>query len=238
MVAEKNEEHPLAKADDYTRSDQESGDLSAEELKRKKMIKIATYVVAFVIFQVIVITTLALTIMKVKSPVLTLDNIQLQTQTTTTKSPSFDRSFSTQVRVKNTNFGPYKFQATTLNFTYAGATVGQVVIPKGKAGMMSTKKINDVIVMLSSTKLPSSAELESELSLSSSARMNGKVELMSIMKKKKKSITINCTITIDVAAKNVRSLQCWSRRPRTKPMSKPKKTIYKPEQKKKTTKKA
>ncbi|XP_062076012.1 late embryogenesis abundant protein At1g64065-like [Humulus lupulus] len=212
-MAEKNQEYPFAPANGYTRSDQESGGLSAEELKRKKKIKIAIYVVAFVIFQVIVITAFSLTVMKVKTPKLRLENTQLQTLTTNaSNSPSFDGSFSTQVRVKNTNFGPYKFEATTLNFNYGGATVGQVVIPKGKAGMKSTKKINDVTVVFSSTQLPNSAELGSELTagtltLSSSARMNGKVELMLIMKKKK-STNMNCTITIDVAQKTVKSLQC------------------------------
>ncbi|PON97742.1 Late embryogenesis abundant protein [Trema orientale] len=212
-MAEKNQEFPIGQSSSYTRFDQESGNLTAEELKRKKRIKLAIYIVAFIIFQVIVITAFGLTVMKVKSPKLRLDNIQFQTlDTATANSPSFDVRFTTQVRVKNTNFGPYKFDATTLNFTYGGATVGQVVIPKGKAGLKSTKKINDVVVSLSSTQLPSTADLGSELTagtltLSSAAKMTGKVELMLIMKKKK-STNMNCIIIIDVGSKTVRNLQC------------------------------
>ncbi|PON43884.1 Late embryogenesis abundant protein [Parasponia andersonii] len=212
-MAEKNQEFPIAQSSSYTRFDQESGNLTAEELKRKKRIKLAIYVVAFIIFQVIVITAFGLTVMKVKSPKLRLDNIQFQTlNTATANSSSFDLRFTTQVRVKNTNFGPYKFDATTLNFTYGGTTVGQVVIPKGKAGLKSTKKINDVVVSLSSTQLPSTANLGSELTagtltLSSAAKMTGKVELMLIMKKKK-SANMNCIIIIDVASKTLRNLQC------------------------------
>ncbi|PON97750.1 Late embryogenesis abundant protein [Trema orientale] len=212
-MADKNQEYPFASSNGYPRSDQESGGLTAEELKRKKRIKLAIYIVAFIIFQVIVITAFSLTVMKVKTPKLRLANIQFQTlDTSTANSPSFDMSFTTQVRVKNTNFGPYKFDATTATFTYDGATVGQVIIPKGKAGLKSTKKINNVIVNLSSTQLANTANLGSELTagtltLSGTANMTGKVELMLIMKKKK-SINMNCTITIDVAAKNLRSLEC------------------------------
>ena len=212
-MADKNQESPFARANGYTRSDQESGNLPDEELKRKKRIKLAIYIVVFIIFQVIVITAFSLTVMKVKSPKLRLANIQVQTLTTgAANSPSFDLSFTTQVRVKNTNFGPYKFDATTVNFTYGGATVGQVIVPKGKAGLKSTKKINNVIVNLSSSQLPNTADLgrelaEGTLTLSTAAKMTGKVELMLIMKKKK-SINVNCTITIDVAGKTVRNLQC------------------------------
>ena len=208
-MADKNQGYPFG----YTRSDQESGNSTDEELKRKKRIKLAIYIVVFIIFQVIVITAFSLTVMKVKSPKLRLANIQVQTLTTgAANSPSFDLSFTTQVRVKNTNFGPYKFDATTVNFTYGGATVGQVIVPKGKAGLKSTKKINNVIVNLSSSQLPNTADLgrelaEGTLTLSTAAKMTGKVELMLIMKKKK-SINMNCTITIDVAGKTVRNLQC------------------------------
>ena len=212
-MADRNQEYPFAPANGNSRSDQESGDLTAEELKRKKRIKLAIYIVVFIIFQVIVITAFSLTVMKVKSPKLRLANIEFQTLTTSTaNSPSFNTSFTTQLRVKNTNFGRYKFDATTINFTYGGATIGQVIIPKGKAGMKSTKKINNVIMNLSSSQLPNTANLSSELTtgtltLSATAKMTGKVELMLIMKKKK-SANMNCTITIDVASKTVRNLQC------------------------------
>uniref|UniRef100_A0A803PNP7 Late embryogenesis abundant protein LEA-2 subgroup domain-containing protein n=1 Tax=Cannabis sativa TaxID=3483 RepID=A0A803PNP7_CANSA len=231
-----NKDQELAKANGYSKIDRELGDLSsAEELKEKKMTKIAKYIVAaFLICVVIVIMVLALTIMKVKSPqVMILENAHIQTLTTT--NSSFDKSFSTQIRIKNTNFGPYKFESTTLNFIYDGAILGQVVIPKGKVGKMSTKTINDVIVRLSSAQLPKNTT-GSLLSLNSSGRMSGKVKILTM--KRKKSIIINCSITIDVALKNIQNLQCWSKRPKRKPMApKPKKTTQKkPKQIKKTTK--
>ncbi|PON43888.1 Late embryogenesis abundant protein [Parasponia andersonii] len=206
-MAEKNQQ-----ANGFTRRDEESASLQSDELKRKKRIKLAIYIAIFAVFQVIVITVFGLVVMRAKSPKLRLSDIEFNSLNIVQgSSPSFDMNFRAQVRVKNSNFGPYKFDNTTATFIYGGATVGQLIIPKGKAGLKSTKKIN-VIVSLSSSQLPNTANLGSELTtgtltLSSTAKMTGNVELMLIMKKKK-SADLNCFITIDVAAKNVRTLQC------------------------------
>ena len=199
------------KINQNARRDEESANLQSDELKRKKRIKLAIYIAIFAVFQIIVITVFGLVVMRAKSPKLRLSKDFEFQNLQTTSTPSFDMSFTTQVRVKNTNWGPYKFQNTTAVFTHDGAVVGQVDIPKGKAGMKSTKKM-DVTVHLSSSQLANTAKLGSELNsgiltLTSTARMTGKVELMLIMKKNK-SANMNCTITIDVAAKTLRSLQC------------------------------
>ncbi|TQD79920.1 hypothetical protein C1H46_034512 [Malus baccata] len=183
---------------------------SADELKRQKRIKLTIYIGIFIVFQIIVITAISLTVMKVKTPKLRLGNINVQELNSAPTTPSFDTKFTTQIRVKNTNFGPYKFDEGTVTFLYQGATVGQVSIPKSKAGMLSTKII-DVEVSLSSSAL-SNSNIGNELSsgvltLNSAARLTGKVELMFIMKKKKAS-TMNCTIAFALSSKTLKSLQC------------------------------
>ncbi|KAM2923063.1 hypothetical protein COP2_039342 [Malus domestica] len=76
--------------------------------------------------------------------------------------------------------------------------------------MLSTKKIN-IKVSLSSSALGGSnlgGELTSGvLTLNSAAKLNGRVELMLIMKKKKSS-TMDCTIAFDLPSKILKSLQC------------------------------
>ncbi|PON39883.1 Immunoglobulin-like fold containing protein [Parasponia andersonii] len=195
--------------------DEESATMQSNELKRKKRIKLAIYIAIFAVFQIIVITVFGLVIMRAKSPKVRLsNNIEFQNLNIVnsgSSSPSFDITFTTQVRVKNSNFGPYKFENTTATFTYGGATVGQVIIPKSKAGLKSTKKIN-VVVTLSSSQLPNTADLGRELTAGTltfggTARTTGKVELMLIMKKKK-SANMDCTIIIDVNQKKLRSLEC------------------------------
>ncbi|XP_068307197.1 late embryogenesis abundant protein At1g64065-like [Pyrus communis] len=209
-MAEKNQQvHPLAPANGYTRSDAESLE-TADELKRKKRIKLAIYIGIFIVFQIMVITAMSFTVMKVKTPKVRLGNINVQDLNSVPATPSFDTKFTTQIRVKNTNFGPYKYDASIVTFSYQGATVGQVSIPKSKAGMFSTKKLN-VEVNLSSSAL-SGTNLGSEMSngvltLNSAAKLTGKVELMLIMKKKKSS-TMDCTMAFDLSSKTLKSLQC------------------------------
>ena len=214
-MAEKTDQqvYPLAPATRQPRSDEESGTSQSKELKRKKRIKLAIYIVAFVVLQTIVITVFALTVMRVKTPKVRLDStVTFQNFNAGNQAPpSFDISFTTQVRVKNTNFGPYKYDSTNATFMYQGVTVGQVTIPKGKAGFRSTKKVI-VTVNVNSNALPSTTSLGSELgtgvlTLNSHAKFSGKVELMFVMKKKK-SAEMNCTMTITFSTKAVQSLIC------------------------------
>ncbi|KAB1215402.1 hypothetical protein CJ030_MR4G025308 [Morella rubra] len=189
--------------------DEESATLQSAELRRKKRIKIAMYIAIFAVFQVIVITAFALTVMRVKTPKLRLGTVEFQNLTTGTES--FEIGLTTQVRIKNTNFGPYKYDSTTATFAYQGVPVGNVVIPKGKAGLRSTKKVS-VTVNLNSNVLPSTSSPGNDLAagvltLNSYAKLTGKVELLFVMKKKK-STEMNCTMEINLTAKALQALNC------------------------------
>ncbi|XP_062028912.1 late embryogenesis abundant protein At1g64065-like [Rosa rugosa] len=209
-MADKNQQvYPLAPANGYVRSDGES--LSEDELKRKKRIKCFAYIGIFIVFQIAVMTVFGLTVMKVKTPKVRLGTITITDFTSSNTAPSFNTTFNTQIRVKNTNWGPYKFDQGTVTFMYQNTAIGTVNVPKGKAGMRGTKKIN-VNVSLNTEALTTASTLVSELNggvltLNSEATLTGKVELMLIMKKKK-SATMSCTIKIDVSGKKVNSLEC------------------------------
>ncbi|PRQ18755.1 putative Late embryogenesis abundant protein, LEA-14 [Rosa chinensis] len=210
MAEKTHQVYPTAPANGYTRSDGESL-VSEDELKRKKRIEFFTYIGIFIVFQIIVMTVFGLTVMKVKTPKARLGEINVQTLNSVLATPSFDAMFTTQIRIKNTNCGPYKFDAGSATFLYQGVTIGQVVIPKSKAGMRSTKTIN-VEVSVNTNALPSSSTLSSELNsgvltLTSQVQLKGKVELMLIMKKTKKA-SMECTITFDFSSKTVKAVQC------------------------------
>ncbi|BFG31816.1 hypothetical protein CerSpe_180980 [Prunus speciosa] len=210
-MAEKNQQ--FAAANGYSRNDAESATLqSEEELKRQKRIKMAIYISIFVVFQIIVITTMSLTVMKVKTPKFRLgSNINVQSFESVPATPSFDMKFTTQIRIKNSaNWGSYKFNAANVTFLYQGMTVGVIDIEKGKVGWLSTIKRNAEVSLNSSAITGSNlgSELSSGvLTLNSVGRLNGKVAIMFIMKKKK-ATNMNCTIAFDVAAKTLKSLQC------------------------------
>ncbi|KAL6174766.1 hypothetical protein ACLB2K_051412 [Fragaria x ananassa] len=199
-MADKNQQvYPLAPANGYVRSDGES--LSEDELKRKKRIKCFAYIGIFIVFQMAIGAVFGLTVLKVKTP-----KVRLGTTSTlsgvTSSTTSFSSTFNTQIRVKNTNWGPYKFDQGVVTFMYQGTPVGTFTVPKGKAGMRGTKKI-DASVSLNTAALNSSGEL----TLTSEAKLTGKVTLMGMMKKKK-SASMNCTIQIDVSGQTVKSVVC------------------------------
>ncbi|KAF8028568.1 hypothetical protein BT93_E1256 [Corymbia citriodora subsp. variegata] len=195
-----------------TKTDHESLHYMDEEAKRKKRMKWTIGIIAFVIFQVVQALFFVLVIMKFKSPKFRVSEFNFQTLNVGTQaSPSFDMSFVAPIRVKNTNWGPFKYDASTVSFTYGGVQVGQAIIPKSKANFKSTKKI-DVPVTLNSNALPSSSNLGNELSsgiitLNSQGELKGKVTVMFMFKKTKTS-QMNCTMAIDTANKAVRSLTC------------------------------
>ncbi|KAG5542391.1 hypothetical protein RHGRI_022057 [Rhododendron griersonianum] len=55
--------------------------------------------------------------------------------------------------IKNTNFGPYKYDSTTVYFYNDGIQVGSAIIPKSKASFQPTKKINVLVNLVSPTNL-------------------------------------------------------------------------------------
>ena len=119
--------YPLGSESKEPRSDEEFGSkTSAEELKRKKRIKLAIYIATFAVFQTIVILVFALIVMRVKTPKVRLgNNVKFHNVTTgNSTSPSFDINFATQLRVKNTNFGPYKYDSTIATFMYKDVSMG------------------------------------------------------------------------------------------------------------------
>ncbi|KAI3422687.1 LEA_2 domain-containing protein [Psidium guajava] len=211
-MAEKNQ-YQLPESNGYHRSDQESlHTIEDEASKRKKRMKWTISITAFLIFQVVQALFFVLVIMKFKSPKFRVAEFEVQNLTFGTQaSPSFNMSFVAPIRIKNTNWGPFKYDASTVNFTYGGVQVGQAIIPKSKANFKSTKKI-DVNVTLSSANLPSDSNLGSDLSsgvvtLNSQGELRGKVTVM-LMFKKRKTSQMNCTMAINTATKAVQSLSC------------------------------
>ncbi|KAF8013365.1 hypothetical protein BT93_I1263 [Corymbia citriodora subsp. variegata] len=197
----------------YPRSDQESLSYHMEQEKRQKRLKLAAYIAAFAVFQVIVILVFVLVIMKVRTPKFRVGTPRIDAFASDVGSTasSFNMTLVAPFRLKNPNFGPYKYDSTAVVFTYGGDVVGQVAIPKGKAGFKSTQKF-DTTVMLNSNSLSntSSSSLGTDLTsgvltLKSSAKLNGKVQLMLIFKKKK-STSMDCTMTI--SSRTVQSVTC------------------------------
>ncbi|KAL4312450.1 hypothetical protein GQ457_01G011700 [Hibiscus cannabinus] len=189
-------------------------EMESAELKRKKRMKLLVHALAFAIFQTIVILVFSLTVMRIKNPKFRVLSITVEDlQAVTTNPPYFNIKLNAQVAVKNTNFGHFKFQNTTISFDYGGAGVGvgDALVARGRSKARSTKKIN-VNVELNSNNIPNNSSLQREiesgyLALTCHSKLSGKVQLMKLIKKKK-SAEMRCAMLVNLLTKAVQDIKC------------------------------
>ncbi|KAK8505216.1 hypothetical protein V6N12_066743 [Hibiscus sabdariffa] len=116
-----------------------------------------------------------------------------------------------QVAIKNTNFGHFKFQNTTISFDYGGVGVGDALFATGRSKARSTKKMN-VAVELNSNNILNNSNLQSEiesgfLALTCHSKLSGKVQLMKLIKKKK-SAEMRCAMVVNLVTKAIQDIKC------------------------------
>lgn len=174
--------------------------------------KCLAYVAAFIIFQGIVIAVFALTVMKIKSPKVRFSSVTAENfSSSNTNGPSFSMDLKAKFAVKNTNFGHFKYENSTVTILYKGMPVGEASIPKARARARSTRRF-DISIPISSARLTNSANLGNDINsgllpLTSQAKLSGKVHLMKIIKKKK-SGEMSCTMLVNLANRAVQDLKC------------------------------
>ncbi|XP_052185334.1 late embryogenesis abundant protein At1g64065-like [Diospyros lotus] len=205
MEAKQQQAYHPPMSNGYNRADEEAAAaLSDEELRRQKRKKWILYIIAFVIFQTAVIALFSMTVMKFRTPKFRVlpatfgDNFQ-------TSNSSINLTMYATLGVKNTNFGPYKFDNTTIFFyDYQNTTVGSAAVRKSKANFRSTKKL-DVAGHL---VMPANSDSGSGiLPLTAKAEMKGKVTIM-FMFKKKKSTKLDCSMEVNTNTKAVQNVKC------------------------------
>ncbi|KAK9927108.1 hypothetical protein M0R45_024310 [Rubus argutus] len=177
-----------------------------------KNMKCLAYVAIFIVFQIIVITIFALTVMKVKGPKVRFQTVTIQNfNSGSASSPSFSMDLVTKFAVKNPNFGQFKYSNSTVTILYGGQAIGSADVPSQKAKLKSTRR-TDITISINSDKLSGNTTLASDfvsgvLNLTSECTLKGKVELLKIMKKNK-SGNMNCTISLNLSTKSVQNFMC------------------------------
>ncbi|RVW94554.1 Late embryogenesis abundant protein [Vitis vinifera] len=196
------------------KTDVGSASVQSEELRRrKKGMKCLAYVAAFAIFLTAIILALAVTVMNIKNPKFRLHSIDVEdlSFSPSTTPPSFSMRLDAELAVKNTNFGHYKYENSTITLAYRGTKVGEALISKGRARARSTKEI-EVTVDVTSSNASINSNLASDLNsgiltLTSHGELSGKVHLMEVIKKKK-APQMNCNINIDLVKKEIQDWNC------------------------------
>ena len=209
MAEKEQSPYPLVPTNGHARSDEES-DKGSAELRKKKRMKCIVYIVAFAVFQTIIIVVFALFVMRFKSPKFRVRDASFVSTFNFTNA-SFDLVMDTQFTIKNTNFGHFKYENGIVKFSYDGMIVGEAKLDEARARARSTKKV-DGSVTLSSSKLPTNSKLTNDLGggilpLTSYSKLNGKIHLMKVIKKKKSAL-LDCTLDVNLGMKKIQNVQC------------------------------
>ncbi|KAK8521249.1 hypothetical protein V6N13_077368 [Hibiscus sabdariffa] len=218
-MAEKNGDspYPLAPSNGHTQSDQVAAPANSNDLKKRNRTKCLLYILLFAVFQTGIILVFVLTVMRTKQPKFRVragSFVNTSFNVGTEASPSFDLRMNTQFTVKNTNFGDFKYEVGSVTFAYRGTPVGEATIERSRVGIRSTKKV-DVIIELRSNSLSSNTtnrELRSDISsgilpLTSYSKLEGKIHLLKVIKRKK-SAQMNCTMEIDIQTRKLGNITC------------------------------
>lgn len=187
--------------------------LSAPAIRQKRMSNSLCYIIVGIILQTLIVLVFFLTIMRIRNLKVRVGfaNVENLSLNSSSNSPSFSIKLGAQVTIKNRNFGQYKFQRSNAIVSYRGNEVGDAVIYEGRARARSTKKVN-ITLNLNSEKASRSASLVSDINagkitLSTYARLNGKVHLFKVIKRKK-SAQMNCTMDVNTQTKAIENLHC------------------------------
>ncbi|MGI4329160.1 LEA type 2 family protein [Klebsiella pneumoniae] len=185
------------------------GEMNSE--RRQKQKKWALYIIAFIIFQTGIIVLFTMTVMKFRTPKFRVRSSR-SFDTFNAANNSFNLRMNAQFGIKNTNFGPYKYDNTTVTFFYKGTPVGSTTVRKSKADFRRTKKVNFAVDLVTPTELSSNSELASDISsgilpLTSQSRLTGKIEIMFIFKKKR-ATNMNCTMDVNIAQQVLQNIKC------------------------------
>lgn len=216
-MAEKSQQSPIPLApaiNGYRWSDTEAAAMpdggATEQQRSNKRIKCILYIFLFAVFQTGIILLFTFTVMKIRTPKFrvnsaTLDNSNVAAVPT---NSSLTLAMNAELDVKNSNFGRFKFERTSVFFYYNGAQVAEAPVVKGRANWRSTKKLNVAV----NVSVGNSAELQRDLSvgvvsLSSRAQMRGNVRLVMVFKKNR-SVDLNCTMEIVIGTQKLRNIVC------------------------------
>lgn len=216
MVEEQETEktHLPPSTNRYARLDEEiSAKKDDGHLQKRRRIQRSTSLVVFAILLISVIALCALFMVKFRTPKFRIRSATFDTFSfDTSVIPSFNIGMDTEFDVKNTNFGHFRYENTTVEFYYRGIKIGEALVRQARVSARSTWQF-DMLVNLSSANITvNSVEFALDFSsgifpLSSTSRMRGNITVWKVFKNNK-STNMNCTMNIVVGSRQLQNIKC------------------------------
>ncbi|XP_065859920.1 late embryogenesis abundant protein At1g64065-like [Euphorbia lathyris] len=191
-----------------------------DEVTKKKRTKCIIFAVTFTLFQTLILLLFIFFVLRFNNPKFRItsttspsfETFEINSNLT---SPSFNFTINTEFGVKNTNFGHFKYETSNVTFQYRGIIVGVVTVDKARVRVRSTRKFYATVVlkMDTTTLLPEdvdrlNTDLRSgKLPFTSSSILNGKIQLMKLIKKKKSGF-MDCRMDVDIESRTLQDVIC------------------------------
>ncbi|KAG6391398.1 hypothetical protein SASPL_149152 [Salvia splendens] len=164
------------------------------ELRRRRRKRCLIYLLLLAVFKIGIILLLTLTLMRTRTPKFRVSSAAFGAFTYSDADPSFDITLYAELAVKNTNFGRYNFDSTTVYFSYDGAVVGSALVELSSAGLADRVQVK--------------SDLEGGvLPLNSRAALTGEVEVLRVFERKK-TAEMDCFLAINLVQRSVGYLSC------------------------------
>ncbi|KAJ7944979.1 Late embryogenesis abundant protein [Quillaja saponaria] len=193
---------PLAPSSFHLRSDEgEAIILKKQQLRRRRCIQCCGCVTALFLILAVTFIVLLFTVFHVKEPVLRMNRVDIVNVTTN------NITVIAQVSVKNSNAASFKFSNTTTTIYHNGTVVGEGKTPPGIAKARRTLRINVTVEIMPEKILATGGLSKEALNMSSYTRIDGKVKILNIVKKKV-VVKMNCTMEYNITNQEIQTQYC------------------------------
>ncbi|CAL9120979.1 uncharacterized protein LOC135650684 [Musa acuminata AAA Group] len=209
---------PLAVSIKHPTSDEE--DLAPMPIRRhrRRCLIYGGSCAAVLVILTVVIGALALTVFKVKEPIMTMNSVTVQrlaiasgTPSSTAQPFAINMTVVADVSVKNPNAASVRFGASTTTLYYRAREMGVARGPPGTARAHRTFRLN-VTVDVMADRIFGDANLFDDLAggsiaVTTSTTVGGRVQVLGLFKHHV-DVTMNCSITMAVANQSIVDQNC------------------------------
>ena len=204
---------PLAPERIHPRSDVESAGKFSVKPKPKnhpeKSSKFLVYFLALIVISSAVLLIFSSIVLRATTPKVKLRSVTVKTLLH--GNSTLNATLITELTIRNRNFGSFRFRNATGLVFYGTVTVGEMKIREGRVRARDTERLS-VTVEVRSSNQSEARNLSSDLSfgvlkLSSHAQLHGRVNLLNILKRKKRP-EMNCNMNLVLRNQNIQDLVC------------------------------
>ncbi|KAK1269793.1 hypothetical protein QJS04_geneDACA006972 [Acorus gramineus] len=192
-------------------SENPSSSNKSHDIIRRRRILCCSSVAAATAIVAVVILVLALTVFKVKEPIITMNSVNVQSFQLSMNPIKLNLTVIADVSFKNPNVVTFRYGNTTTTISYRGSTIGEVYGPSGVAPAHRTKRMNLTMDVLGDKLLKSPSLLtdvaSGSLGMGSLTIIGGRVKILGFIKHHV-DVILNCSYNFSVSTKSIPDHSC------------------------------